>query len=143
AGKYLQIASFIMLAYDHSTFSSMPILSELFRCDNYVLFEGSCTVALVAGKLLNVRSYSRAVILILRVVAIYEGSKKIFAFLLSLWAAQLIISAVGLRTGLGKVISNMKFYLAEPDIKPIGAPFNQLLTCTMISRLVLNLRSLS
>ncbi|KAF7776826.1 hypothetical protein Agabi119p4_5219 [Agaricus bisporus var. burnettii] len=35
------------------------------------------------------------------------------------------------------------YFIAEPDFKALGASFSQLLTCTMISRLVLNLRSIS
>jgi len=35
------------------------------------------------------------------------------------------------------------FFLGPPDLKAIGASFSQLITATMISRLVLNLRSLS
>ncbi|XP_006460575.1 hypothetical protein AGABI2DRAFT_203661 [Agaricus bisporus var. bisporus H97] len=59
-------------------------------CTKFVRFEGTCTVALVAiGQL----------IMILRVVAVYQGSRKVFAFLLFLWTGQIIISAVGLRTG--------------------------------------------
>lgn len=35
------------------------------------------------------------------------------------------------------------FFLGPPDLKAVGASFSQLITATMISRLVLNLRSLS
>ncbi|KAF9445272.1 hypothetical protein P691DRAFT_710619 [Macrolepiota fuliginosa MF-IS2] len=41
-------------------------------------------------------------------------------------------------------LSNALIYFsAPPDIKAIGGSFSQLITCTMVSRLVLNLRSLS
>ncbi|EKM76022.1 hypothetical protein AGABI1DRAFT_109104 [Agaricus bisporus var. burnettii JB137-S8] len=44
---------------------------------------------------------------------------------------------------LANLMNCLIYFIAEPDIKPIGASFSQLLTCTVISRLVLNLRSLS
>ncbi|KAF7783315.1 hypothetical protein Agabi119p4_2691 [Agaricus bisporus var. burnettii] len=266
AGKYFQIAAFVMLAYDHlitlgqevETIWMRPIsvASMLFlfnryatlmqfiiivhsmtlvgkarfvklasfrtqyssltffqACTKFVRFEGTCTVALVAiGQL----------IMILRVVAVYQGSQKVFTFLLFLWTGQIIISAVGLRTGfvvplppglvgciltgsgtlfpsvwivplvtdsfiflltiyrtghnighfftsfasggitdravtlllrdgvvyyflilIANLMNALLYFLAEPDIKPIGASFSQLLTSTVLSRLVLNLRSLS
>jgi hypothetical protein len=49
------------------------------------------------------------VIMILRVVAIYGQSKKIFAFLFSLWAFQIIMSSVGLGTGYRKCLSEVTF----------------------------------
>jgi len=39
------------------------------------------------------------VIMILRVYALYNRSLRILVFLLALWAAQIIMSAYGLRTG--------------------------------------------
>ncbi|KAF7782902.1 hypothetical protein Agabi119p4_2278 [Agaricus bisporus var. burnettii] len=264
AGKYFQIAAFVMLAYDHlitlgqeveriwkrpksaasllfllnryatliqfiiivvvgeasrmylhTNCSTIASLASCFSCDKYVLFEGICTVALVAvGQ----------VIMILRVVAIYRGSKRIFTFLSIVLTGQIIISIVGLKDGfavplppglvgciltgsntlfpsvwiaplvtdsfiflltiyrtkenirtlftsvsngatsvtdravtillrdglmyyflifLANLMNCLIYFIAEPDIKPIGASFSQLLTCTVISRLVLNLRSLS
>ncbi|XP_006459595.1 hypothetical protein AGABI2DRAFT_177475 [Agaricus bisporus var. bisporus H97] len=44
---------------------------------------------------------------------------------------------------LANLMNCLIYFIAEPDLKSIGASFSQLLTCTMISRLVLNLRSLS
>ncbi|EKM78929.1 hypothetical protein AGABI1DRAFT_129200 [Agaricus bisporus var. burnettii JB137-S8] len=44
---------------------------------------------------------------------------------------------------LANLMNCLIYFIAEPDLKTIGASFSQLLTCTMISRLVLNLRSLS
>ncbi|XP_006460616.1 hypothetical protein AGABI2DRAFT_117555 [Agaricus bisporus var. bisporus H97] len=197
----------------YQLFDDLSSLESCFRCDNYVLFEGCSYVALVAiGQL----------IMILRVVAIYGRSKKIFVFLLLIWTGQIIISVVGLRTGfavplppgivgciltgngtlfpslwiaplifdssiflltiyrtkesigqlfksiikggasdravtillrdglayyflifLANLMNCLVYFTAEPDIKQVGASFSQLLTCTMISRLVLNLRSLS
>ncbi|KAF7783248.1 hypothetical protein Agabi119p4_2624 [Agaricus bisporus var. burnettii] len=184
-------------------------------CTRYAVSEAIFSVSLIAlGQL----------IMILRVVAIYRGSKKILVFLLFLWTSQLILSVMGLRTGftlplprgfvgcsftgtdamfssmwiapaitdsfvflltvyrtkqnighllasvrrgsgsftdraisillrdgalyyfvifLANVMNALFFFLADPGIKPIAAPFNQLLLCTVVSRLVLNLRSLS
>ncbi|XP_006460493.1 hypothetical protein AGABI2DRAFT_192191, partial [Agaricus bisporus var. bisporus H97] len=185
------------------------------RCTRYAISEAIFSVSLIAlGQL----------IMILRVVAIYRGSKKILVFLLFLWTSQLILSVMGLRTGfalplprgfvgcsftgtdamfssmwiapaitdsfiflltvyrtkqnIGHLLASVRrgsgsftdraisillldgalyyfviflanlmnalfFFLADPGIKPIAAPFNQLLLCTVVSRLVLNLRSLS
>ncbi|KAF9449493.1 hypothetical protein P691DRAFT_727899 [Macrolepiota fuliginosa MF-IS2] len=44
---------------------------------------------------------------------------------------------------LSNLMNGLIFFLAPPDLKAIGASFSQLLTCTIISRLVLNLRSIS
>ncbi|KAF9445267.1 hypothetical protein P691DRAFT_735258 [Macrolepiota fuliginosa MF-IS2] len=44
---------------------------------------------------------------------------------------------------LANLMNALIYFLAAPDLKAIGASFSQLITCTMISRLVLNLRSVS
>ncbi|EKM76045.1 hypothetical protein AGABI1DRAFT_45586, partial [Agaricus bisporus var. burnettii JB137-S8] len=146
ADKYFQIAAVTMLTYDHRKFA---LLESCFRCDNYVLFEGCSYVALVAIPPCF-KEILVSVIMILRVVAIYGRSKKILAFLLLIWTGQIIISVVGLRTGFGCILTGndtlfrkLTYSIYVPDIKQVGASFSQLLTCTMISRLVLNLRSLS
>ncbi|KAF7775861.1 hypothetical protein Agabi119p4_4254 [Agaricus bisporus var. burnettii] len=248
AGKYFQVAAFIMFVYDHmltlgqeveriwkrplsyastlyfinryATLMQFIVIVTAFNdpdwrgevCRRFVLFEGACTVAIIAvGQM----------IMILRVVAIYERSKRVFAFLFFLWAFQIIISAVGLKTGypvplppglvgciltghgmlypsvwisplvtnlciflltiyrtkhyirplfsplvseaasrtivilvcdgtmyffvifLANLMNALVYFLAESDLKAIGASFSPLLTCTVVSRLVLNLRSLS
>ncbi|CAA7261274.1 unnamed protein product [Cyclocybe aegerita] len=126
AGKYFQLAAFVMLAYDHfltfpqeveriwaMRFSGATLLFLLNRyvtplqfiiiihafqdpiwskkvCDNFVVFEGASTVAMVAVCEL---------IMILRVYALYNRSNVVLTFLLLLWIAQISVSAVGLRTG--------------------------------------------
>jgi hypothetical protein len=50
--------------------------------------------------------------MILRVVALYNRSKKIFAFLLFIWTGQIIISAIGLRGSFGKCSTNIKLLRA-------------------------------
>ncbi|EKM75998.1 hypothetical protein AGABI1DRAFT_131716 [Agaricus bisporus var. burnettii JB137-S8] len=280
AGKYFQIAAFVMLAYDHlitlgqevETIWMRPIsvASMLFLFNRYATLMQF--IIIVVGKLLSslavafthvpiafndpgwkgeayVPPHKRfngcqlkptfkarlfqygakpiylpvgQLIMILRVVAVYQGSQKVFTFLLFLWTGQIIISAVGLRTGfvvplppglvgciltgsgtlfpsvwiaplvtdsfiflltiyrtghnighfftsfasggitdravtlllrdgvvyyflilIANLMNALLYFLAEPDIKPIGASFSQLLTSTVLSRLVLNLRSLS
>ncbi|XP_006460428.1 hypothetical protein AGABI2DRAFT_117376 [Agaricus bisporus var. bisporus H97] len=270
AGKYFQVAAFIMFVYDHmltlgqeveriwkrplSYASTLYFINRYatlmqfivivtafndpdwrgetaFRCRRFVLFEGACTVAIIAGEqgpnlpriieAKNIYFTVGQMIMILRVVAIYERSKRVFAFLFFLWAFQIIISAVGLKTGypvplpsglvgciltghgmlypsvwisplvtnlciflltiyrtkhyirplfsplvseaasrtivilvcdgtmyffvifLANLMNALVYFLAESDLKAIGASFSPLLTCTVVSRLVLNLRSLS
>ncbi|KAF8164784.1 hypothetical protein B0H34DRAFT_212451 [Crassisporium funariophilum] len=59
-------------------------------CDEFVVFEGAATAALVGvGEL----------IMILRVYAFYGQSRNILCFLMVLWTCQIIISGVGLSTG--------------------------------------------
>ncbi|KAF8189750.1 hypothetical protein BJ912DRAFT_903432 [Pholiota molesta] len=126
AGKYFQIAAFVMLLYDHAlTFSDevervwkkkisygttlflinryasplefIVILDAfddsrwtMFACKHFVIFEGAATVALVAICQL---------IMILRVYALWNRSTIVMTVLLTLWTAQIVISAVGLHTG--------------------------------------------
>ncbi|KAJ3502187.1 hypothetical protein NLJ89_g8998 [Agrocybe chaxingu] len=241
AGKYFQLAAFVMLVYDHiltfdqevdriwkQKFSGASLLFFINRyvtplqfiiildafhdpiwtteaCANFVIFEGASTVSLVAVCQL---------IMILRVYALWGRSLHILVFLLVLWAAQIAVSVVGLRTGFpvplppiltgciltgkgavfpslwvaplvtdscifiltiwrtreylrdsGKIptihvfvrdgalyfftifmanlMNTLIFFLAEDDLKAIGASFSQLITAVMVSRLVLNLRSSS
>ncbi|KAG2014261.1 hypothetical protein CC2G_011096 [Coprinopsis cinerea AmutBmut pab1-1] len=152
-------------------------------------------------------------VMILRVYALYARSKRVLVFLMTLWTAQIVLSAIGLSTGfaiplppglvgciytgthhlfpclwvtplvtdsviffmtiwrgrryltsfsgsptnhvfvrdgaiyflvifLSNLANTLIFFVTtRGDLKPIAASFNQLLTSTMISRLVLNLRS--
>ncbi|KAJ3490881.1 hypothetical protein NLJ89_g11397 [Agrocybe chaxingu] len=43
---------------------------------------------------------------------------------------------------IANLVNTFFFFFSEPDLKAIGASFSQLVTSTMISRLVLNLRSI-
>ncbi|CAA7261217.1 unnamed protein product [Cyclocybe aegerita] len=126
AAKYFQIASFVMLVYDHALtfgdeveriwkqpFTGASLLFYLNRygnllefiviidaffdpnwpkdvCRRFVKFEGAGTIILVAICQL---------VMILRVYAIYERAIWILAFLLTLLAAQVSISAVGINLG--------------------------------------------
>lgn len=51
------------------------------------------------------------VIMILRVYAIYDKCSKVLILLLSLWLGQIVISAVGLRTGYRMCHSSFAFPL--------------------------------
>ncbi|KAF8164768.1 hypothetical protein B0H34DRAFT_793228 [Crassisporium funariophilum] len=44
---------------------------------------------------------------------------------------------------MANLVNTLIFFIGEPDLKAVGASFSQLITATMISRLVLNLRSLA
>ncbi|XP_006460600.1 hypothetical protein AGABI2DRAFT_117541 [Agaricus bisporus var. bisporus H97] len=238
AGKYFQIAAFVMLAYDHlitleqeveriwkrpksaasllfllnryatliqfiiivivgeasrmylyTNRSTIASLDSCIRCDSYVLFEGICTVALVAvgqGQIIiSIVGLKDGFAVPLPpglVGCILTGSNTLFP---SVWIAPLVTDSfiflltiyrtkenirtlftsvsngatsvtdravtILLRDGLmyyfliflANLMNCLIYFIAEPDIKPIGASFSQLLTCTVISRLVLNLRSLS
>jgi len=211
----ISVASFLFLFNRYGTPIQFIILLDAFHdphwtkkvCNKFVIFEGAATVTLMSvGQL----------IMILRVFAVYERNRYIFAFLITLWFLQVVISAVGLHTGfavplptgltgciltgksalfpslwiaplitdsaiffltiyrtkrylrfyhksasptitvlirdgalyfllifLANLMNTLIYFLAEPDLKAIGASFSQLLTSTMISRLVLNLRSAS
>ncbi|KIM42726.1 hypothetical protein M413DRAFT_122450 [Hebeloma cylindrosporum] len=240
ASKYFQLAAFVMLVYDHMlTFdqevnriwrqklSGASVLFLINRyitplqfiiilvafqdpnwtlqaCDNYVLFEGVSSVTLVAVCEL---------IMILRIYALYRRLP-ILIFLMTLWATQLTVSAIGLHTGykiplppmlvgciltsdspifpslwvaplitdacvfiltlsrtrqyikdsgtaptvyifvrdgalyflvifLANLMNILVYFLSPVDLRALGASFSQMITSVMISRLVLNLRSLS
>jgi hypothetical protein len=60
--------------------------------------------------------------MILRVVAIYERSNKIFAFILSLWVFQIIVSAVGLATGYCKCLPGITFNSTEYRLTAVPLP---------------------
>ncbi|EDR04975.1 uncharacterized protein LACBIDRAFT_330209 [Laccaria bicolor S238N-H82] len=148
AGKYFQIAAFVMLVYDQIYRWYRWILYGPNRCDRFVAFEGSSTVAMVA--VCEYLLTSTPVIMILRVYALYGRSRLILAFLSFLWVVQVTLSSIGMRTGFGCIFSSAsplfqvkKDTLGPSDLKAVGASFSQLITATMISRLVLNLRSLS
>ncbi|KAF8994599.1 hypothetical protein BDQ17DRAFT_1331078 [Cyathus striatus] len=235
-GKFFQLASFVMLMYDHIlTFpeeveriwkrqiSGASILFLLNRyitplqfivildafhdprwskavCERFVAFEGASTVAMIA------------IIMILRVYALWGRNWVILASLMVLWAAQIAISSAGLSTGfpvplppgftgciftgsdrifpsiwvaplvtdscifiltiwrtrnylkrssstptmhvfvrdgalyflaifLANLMNTLTYFLAPEGLKAIGASFSQLITATMVSRLVLNLKS--
>lgn len=51
--------------------------------------------------------------MILRVFAIYERNRYIFAFLIVLWFIQIVISAVGLHTGFGM----SRTYFFRPNLQ--------------------------
>ncbi|PPR02230.1 hypothetical protein CVT24_011458 [Panaeolus cyanescens] len=267
AGKYFQIAAFVMLVYDHVlTFSDevervwkqrmsgatvlflinryitpiqFIIIIDAFHdprwteevCNQFVVFEGASTAALVGGYLSEILTRV-SVIMILRVYALYGQSKWILGFLLLLLTTQIVITAIGLSQGtrvplppfltgksfetvlsdrvlipcdagciltgdtplfpavwfmplvtdtcifvltlwraraywkqsgstpimhiflrdgamyffvifLANLVNTVIYYTAVEDLKAIGATFSQLITATMISRLVLNLRSIS
>ena len=99
----------------------------VFRCDQYVAFEGASTVALIAGELHQIQILGRLlillplvcectigqsfilhililhlVIMILRVYALYARNTYVLFFLMILWVAQIIISSVGLSSGFGE-----------------------------------------
>ncbi|KAJ3561483.1 hypothetical protein NP233_g10166 [Leucocoprinus birnbaumii] len=222
AGKYFQLAAFAMLVYDHIlTFSQevdriwlhrISAATVLFLVNRYgtlIQFIIVVTGLLAVGQL----------VMILRVYAIYDRNIRVLAFLMVLWAAQIVISIYGLRTGfpaplskglvgcilngegplfpsvwiaplvtdsviffltinrtkhylhhllspfmseaaakalmilvrdgtmyffvifMANLLNTLMFFLGPPDIKAIAASFSQLLTCTMLSRLVLNLRA--
>lgn len=241
ASKYFQLASFVMLIYDHMlTFdqeieriwkrppSGATVLFLINRyltplqfiiilnafhdpqwtqeaCSQFVVFEGASTVALIAVCQL---------LMILRLYALYARSRIVITFLITLWAAQIAVSAAGLREGfpvplppgfigciftgtskffpalwvaplivdsviflmtllrskaytrrshrtptlhvfvrdgtvyfliifMANLMNTLIYFIAPDAIKPIGASFSQLITAAMVSRLVLNLRSLS
>lgn len=96
----------------------------IYSCERFVRFEGASTIVLIAGKsnenpsksLLrrhfsgSVRAYVLvafymfqhlifAVIMILRVYALYGRSITIIVFLLLLWAAQIVVSFIGVMGG--------------------------------------------
>ncbi|TFK35061.1 hypothetical protein BDQ12DRAFT_688738 [Crucibulum laeve] len=243
AAKYFQLAAFIVLLYDHIlTFpeevqriwsQKLSVASILFlinryitpiqfviiidafhdpiwtetvsSCRRFVAFEGASTVTLVA---------ICELIMIMRVYALYERSRTILIFLMTLWMLQVALSSVGIDTGfpvplpdgfigciftgshplfpaiwvtplisdcaifsltlwrtrtylrhsraaptthvfirdgllyflvifMANLLNTLLFFLGADDIRAIGASFSQLITATMISRLVLNLRSVS
>ncbi|KAF9475915.1 hypothetical protein BDN70DRAFT_883128 [Pholiota conissans] len=127
AGKYFQVAAFVMLLYDHALTISdevervwkkrisggsllfllnryvtplqFIIIIDAFNdprwpksvCSRFVVFEGASTVVLVAICQL---------IMILRVYALYHRSSVILGVLMTLWTAQITVSAIGLHTGI-------------------------------------------
>jgi len=82
-----------------------------------------------------------------------------FIFILTVWRTCQYIKRSGrsptidifLRDGIiyfcvifmANMLNTLLYFTAPPDIKPIGASFSQIITSVMISRLVLNLRSIS
>ncbi|KAF4616037.1 hypothetical protein D9613_011373 [Agrocybe pediades] len=233
AGKYFQIAAYVMLIYDHlltfsveveriwkPKFSGASILFLINRYATPLQFiviidafqdpiwtkDGASTIALIAVC---------EAIMILRVYALYGRSNWILGFLGFLWALQIVLSSVGIKTGFAvplppglvgcifsgssplfpaiwvtplitdtcifaltmwrtraylvrrstgtptlqlfmrdgflyffailaaNLLNMLLFFIAPADLRAIAASFSQLLTSTMVSRLVLNLRSLS
>ncbi|KAH6899454.1 hypothetical protein BKA70DRAFT_733652 [Coprinopsis sp. MPI-PUGE-AT-0042] len=241
ASKYFQLAAFVMLIWDHfisfdeeveriwkRRTSGLTILFLLNRyitplqfiiivtafhhpqwtnevCARFVAFEGASTVAMIA---------ICQMVMILRIYALYAQNKMVLVGLGIVWAAQIIISSVGITLGfvaplppgytgciftsshrffpalwvaplitdsiiflmtvlrtndyrslirgtptlhifvrdgaayfliifLANLMNTLIYFLAPGAVKAIGASFSQLITATMVSRLVLNLRSLS
>ncbi|PPR07851.1 hypothetical protein CVT24_002996 [Panaeolus cyanescens] len=236
AGKYFQIAAVIVLIYDHMlTFSeevccgmfwevvaglmlderygnllSFIVIIDAFNdpswskevCDRFAIFEGAQSLTFIA------------MVMILRIYALYGRSTPVLVLLMTLWCVQVAMSGVGISTGnavdlppgligcilvgtnplfpalwvsplitdtcifiltiyrirpftrrrAGKtpmiqifirdgvmyffaiftanLINCLIYFLAPEDLRALGASFSQVLTSVMISRLVLNLRSL-
>ncbi|KAJ3504173.1 hypothetical protein NLJ89_g8078 [Agrocybe chaxingu] len=190
--KSAQLAGFIVLVYDHALtiddeteriwkerLSGASLLFLLNRyvsllraivgiaafhhprwagaiCDHVVHFLGSSSVVVTS---------LCGLLMILRVYALYRRSNTLLAFLLSIWIAQLVASAVGvskagalqLPPGPGFVVRDgtlyflviflvnlsnaFLFFFAPENLKPVTSPLSVMLTSTMVSRLVLNLRS--
>ncbi|XP_006459594.1 hypothetical protein AGABI2DRAFT_177474 [Agaricus bisporus var. bisporus H97] len=147
--------------------STIASLGNCFRCDKYVLFEGVSTVIVVAGlrtgfgciltgsdslspSLWIASLVTDSFIFLLTIYRTKENIGHLVTSIMNGGASDRVVTIL-LRDGLmyyfliflANLMNCLIFFIAEPDIKPIGASFSQLLTCIMISRLVLNLRSLS
>ncbi|KAF8164769.1 hypothetical protein B0H34DRAFT_210510 [Crassisporium funariophilum] len=126
AGKYFQLAAFVMLIYDHIlTFpqeldriwrQKITGASFLFLLNRYVTplqfiiildaFHDPRWTKTACDKFVVFEGASTAaligvceLIMILRVYALYGRSWKILTFLMVLWAGQIAVSAAGLHTG--------------------------------------------
>lgn len=128
AGKYLQLAAFVVLIYDHIVTFSQEVervwtrklngASILFLINRYVtplqfiiiidaFHDPIWTPAPAACKRIVLFEGASTVallavcelILILRVYALYSRCSRILCFLMVLWVAQITVSCVGLRSG--------------------------------------------
>ncbi|PPR07614.1 hypothetical protein CVT24_004167 [Panaeolus cyanescens] len=126
AGKYFQIAAFVMLIYDHMlTFSDeveriwkqkISGATILFLLNRYLTplqfiviinaFQDPSWTKEVCDRFVVFEGASTAalvgiceLIMILRVYALYGQSKAVLAFLMLLWVVQISVSAAGLHTG--------------------------------------------
>ncbi|KAF9547692.1 hypothetical protein CPC08DRAFT_769395 [Agrocybe pediades] len=218
AGKYFQIAAYVMLIYDHLLTFSVEVeriwkpkfsgASVLFLINRYATPLQFIVIIDAFQDPIWTKDFVKKsialAIMILRVYALYGRSNWILGFLGFLWALQIVLSSVGIKTGFAvplppglvaaiwvtplitdtcifaltmwrtraylvrrstgtptlqlfmrdgflyffailaaNLLNMLLFFIAPADLRAIAASFSQLLTSTMVSRLVLNLRSLS
>lgn len=73
-----------------------------------------------------------SVIMILRVYALYNRSATIMAVLLTLWTAQIVVSAIGLHTGFGERLKGTLSSETPINLFFIAVPLPPTLTGTAI-----------